>query len=190
MSRFLPERGTCLSTTFRRANMCVRSLRVSHPVTAMLPLTHSRHIRLYNSQIPCHNSIRCLYAVFVRPTWVREGCDNSTLFISSYICAYILGGFWTGRAMFESWEDHPRPAIHLTTDTRAFFLSHPQAPRTDCRCLGDIPDTPDGWIDAYHARFQCHYMLCFEADIATVPSLMSEVLRSEWHQYPFNGWLT
>lgn len=153
MNRFMPERGTCMSKILRRANFWFRSLRVSRPVSGMLPFkplkTHSLiQFTCFLSQFDTM-ALRS-FGWADMSTWGAWYFDFIVFIV--HVSAYILGGISDGKMQVRNIR---RSSLSCDTSNRYFtvFQSHPNTSGTDRHCLRVIPNAPVGGIDSYHAHF-------------------------------------
>ena len=88
---FLARYGTSLSTSLRRACLCLLSLRYSQPVSAMLPFSTLKSHSLIQFIGPCHSSIWWLYVILAERFLIRKECGNFPLCVLLPISTYIKG---------------------------------------------------------------------------------------------------
>jgi hypothetical protein len=142
-----------MSKILRRANFWFRSLRVSRPVSGMLPFkplkTHSLiQFTCFLSQFDTM-ALRS-FGWADMSTWGAWYFDFIVFIV--HVSAYILGGISDGKMQVRNIR---RSSLSCDTSNRYFtvFQSHPNTSGTDRHCLRVIPNAPVGGIDSYHAHF-------------------------------------
>ena len=171
MSLFLPESGTCLLTSLRRANLRFRSLCVSQPVSVMLPLrTFETHSLI---QINFLVTVRYDdYAVLAGQTWACEERGNLTLFVSLFISAYIVGGSTYGKMQVRNLR---RSCLSYDRSNNWYLLARSDTPSKSGTVFGIKVSRQIAEL-IFKTELSHHYFLCVQRDIVIGPPLMKEVL--------------